>query len=204
MWDEEDGFFYDVLRLPDGHGVRSRSARWSGCCRSAPSRCTGSDVVDRLPRLRRATCARFNRNRPASRHQPDRDADRRRAAAACCRSSTRRLRRVLARMLDERSSSATYGIRSLSRCHDDAAVRLHGTAARVSRRLSAGRIDIGHVRRQLELARPDLDAGQRAVHSRAAAVLHATTATTSRSSVRPGRDSIMTLFEVAAGDHRAA
>ena len=22
MWDEEDGFFYDVLRLPDGHAHR--------------------------------------------------------------------------------------------------------------------------------------------------------------------------------------
>jgi len=22
MWDEQDGFFYDVLRLPDGHATR--------------------------------------------------------------------------------------------------------------------------------------------------------------------------------------
>ena len=25
MWDEEDGFYYDVLRLPDGQAQRSRS-----------------------------------------------------------------------------------------------------------------------------------------------------------------------------------
>jgi len=33
MWDEEDGFFYDVLRLPDGQASGSRSAPWSDCCR---------------------------------------------------------------------------------------------------------------------------------------------------------------------------
>ena len=32
MWDEEDGFFYDVLRLPNGTGAGSRSGRWSVCC----------------------------------------------------------------------------------------------------------------------------------------------------------------------------
>ena len=30
LWDEEDGFFYDVLHLPDGDACRSRCARWSG------------------------------------------------------------------------------------------------------------------------------------------------------------------------------
>ena len=35
MWDEEDGFFYDVLRLPDGSASGSRCARWSACCRCA-------------------------------------------------------------------------------------------------------------------------------------------------------------------------
>ena len=35
MWDEEDGFFYDVLRLPDGRAQRLRFVRWSGCCRFA-------------------------------------------------------------------------------------------------------------------------------------------------------------------------
>ena len=41
MWDEEDGFFYDVLRLPDGRRSGSRSGRWSASCPSArppPSR----------------------------------------------------------------------------------------------------------------------------------------------------------------------
>ncbi len=41
MWDEEDGFFYDVLRLPDGIGRRaSRCARWWACFRFARPRCS--------------------------------------------------------------------------------------------------------------------------------------------------------------------
>ena len=32
MWDEEDGFYYDVLRLPDGSARGSRFAPWWGCC----------------------------------------------------------------------------------------------------------------------------------------------------------------------------
>ncbi len=41
MWDEEDGFFYDVLRLPDGSAQRvSKCAPSSGCCRSRRWRCS--------------------------------------------------------------------------------------------------------------------------------------------------------------------
>ena len=63
--------------------------------------------------------------------------------------------------------------------------------------LSAGGIGHRHVRRQLQLARPDLDAGQRAAHPRPAAVLSRTTATTSRSNARPAPAVLMNLFEVA-------
>ena len=38
MWDEKDGFYYDVLRLPDGTATFSRSALWWGCCRCARRR----------------------------------------------------------------------------------------------------------------------------------------------------------------------
>ena len=38
MWDEEDGFYYDLLRLPDGTRRGSRCARWWGSCPCAPRR----------------------------------------------------------------------------------------------------------------------------------------------------------------------
>ena len=62
MWDEEDGFFYDVLRLPDGTGTPARRCgRWWACCRSAPrpsSTATCSSASRRSPRRSAATCER--------------------------------------------------------------------------------------------------------------------------------------------------
>ena len=40
LWDEQDGFFYDVMRMPDGAESRSRCGRSSACCRSAPPPCS--------------------------------------------------------------------------------------------------------------------------------------------------------------------
>ena len=36
LWDEEDGFYCDVMRMPDGRRSSSRSARSLACCRCAP------------------------------------------------------------------------------------------------------------------------------------------------------------------------
>jgi len=29
LWDEEDGFYYDLLHLPNGKSITSKFARWS-------------------------------------------------------------------------------------------------------------------------------------------------------------------------------
>ena len=38
MWDEEDGFYYDVLRLPDGRATRLKVRSMVGLLPSVPSR----------------------------------------------------------------------------------------------------------------------------------------------------------------------
>ena len=96
-----------------------------------------------------------------------------------------KLRRVLAKMLDENEFLSPYGIRSLSRFHAEHPYRLQRRRPGVSRRLSAGRIRHGHVRRQLQLARADLDAGQRPDHPGLAAILHLLSATISKWNARP-------------------
>ena len=82
-----------------------------------------------------------------------------------------KLRRVLAKMLDENEFLSEFGIRSLSRFHADTSVCLQRRRPGVSRFLFAGRVRYRHVRRQFQLARPDLDAGQCADHSRSDAIL---------------------------------
>ena len=74
----------------------------------------------------------------------------------------KKLERVLGYMLDEDEFLGPYGIRSLSRYHLEHPFT-STLAARSSRsQYLPGRIGHRHVRRQLELARAGLDAGQRA------------------------------------------
>ena len=82
-----------------------------------------------------------------------------------------RLRRVLARMLDENEFLSPFGIRSLSRYHLDHPYAFDARRRTPERRLPAGRVGHRDVRRQLELARPGLAARQRPAHPRAAQLL---------------------------------
>ena len=81
-----------------------------------------------------------------------------------------KLRRILARMLDEERFLSPHGLRALSRWHLDHPYEfdVHGQAYTVA--LRTGRVDVGDVRRQLELARAGVDAGEHDPHPRAAAV----------------------------------
>ena len=64
-----------------------------------------------------------------------------------------KLRRVLAKMLDENEFLSPYGIRSLSRYHADHPYVIHAGGQEYRVVLPAGRVRHRHVRRQLELAR---------------------------------------------------
>ena len=120
MWDEEDGFFYDVLRLPDGIAQRaSKCARSSGSCRwpRSPSSKTTSS---RSCRSSGNVPALFMRRHPelaANMHLPEQAgvANRRMLSIV----DETKLRRILARMLDEAEFFSPHGIRALSRFHLD-------------------------------------------------------------------------------------
>ena len=73
----------------------------------------------------------------------------------------KKLERVLGYLLDENEFLGPHGIRSLSRYHLDHPFRFWVGSPGVRGALPAGRVQHRHVRRQLELARPGLDAGQR-------------------------------------------
>ena len=51
MWDEEDGFFYDVLRLPDGTGTRIKVRSLVGLLPICATTVIEGDVIDRYPEI---------------------------------------------------------------------------------------------------------------------------------------------------------
>ena len=117
MWDQEDGFFYDVLRTPDGNAQRLRVRSFVGLLPLCAVTVLEGETIARFPRLVERI-QRFVGNHPAvagAVHPLDRPgvADRRLLSVL----SEDNLRRVLARLFDEGEFLAPHGIRSLSRFH---------------------------------------------------------------------------------------
>jgi hypothetical protein len=117
MWDEEDGFFYDVLRLPDGHSTRMKVRSMVGLLPLCAVAVLDVDQRTRLPQIRDSV-ASYVRERPEllrNIHDAGHPgyADRRLLSAV----NETRLRRILAKMLDENEFLGPYGLRSLSRFH---------------------------------------------------------------------------------------
>jgi hypothetical protein len=117
MWDEEDGFFYDVLRLPDGSAQRLKVRSVVGLLPLCAVTVFEGQLRDKQPaifeRLRQ-----FLRARPeltAFIHDPEQPGHANRRLGAVLNES--KLRRVLSRMLDENEFLSPFGIRSLSRYH---------------------------------------------------------------------------------------
>jgi hypothetical protein len=121
MWDEEDGFYYDVLRTPDGRASRLKVRSMVGllplCAisviepwqreRTPRTMATVLDRWRRMPEIRES----IHPTGPGYFGYADR--------GVLALLNQNRLRRVLSRMLDENEFLSPYGIRALSRYHAD-------------------------------------------------------------------------------------
>ena len=171
MWDEQDGFFYDVLRLPDGRSERLKVRSMVGLLPFCAVTVFEGKMSTKYPEVG-PTVREYLEARPelmAFIHDPLKPGYKERLLGSILNEAN--LRRVLKIMLDEKEFLSPFGIRALSRIHQD-----HPYTYRVGDQEYPGVVSprgIGqrHVRRQLELARPDLDAGQHADPPRAASVL---------------------------------
>ena len=117
MWDEEDGFYYDVLRLPDGQSQRLKVRSMVGLLPLCAATTYDGVVLDKYPEMRERL-RRFLTARPevtASIHDPSQKGVAGRRLASILDET--KLRRVLAKMLDENEFLSPFGIRSLSRFH---------------------------------------------------------------------------------------
>jgi hypothetical protein len=121
MWDEEDGFYYDVLRLPDGSSTRLKVRSMVGLLPLCAATVVERWQRERVPGLTTQLYERFQRM-PELRESihatgPGQFGVAERGMIALVNES--RLRRILSRMLDENEFLSPYGIRALSRYHAD-------------------------------------------------------------------------------------
>jgi len=119
MWDEEDGFFYDVLRFPDGTATRLKVRSMVGLLPLTAVALFEEADIKNLPNFIQRT-QDFYRRHPellTNMHLPSQPgASGRRMLSVF---NEQKLRRVLAKMLDENEFLSPYGIRSLSRYHQE-------------------------------------------------------------------------------------
>jgi hypothetical protein len=115
MWDADDGFFYDVMRLPDGSATRLKVRSMVGLLPLAAATVFDPAFVGEHPELI-ARLERLVTRHPelAASTRGKRGPDGERLLSVLDEDE---LRRVLAYVLDEEEFLSPYGLRSLSRRH---------------------------------------------------------------------------------------
>jgi hypothetical protein len=120
MWDEEDGFYYDLLRLPDGSATRLKVRSMVGLLPLCATTVIEKWQREGVPRAAAWGQARV-RQMPEileSIHPTGAGHFGVAERGILALVNPERLRRILAKMLDENEFLSPYGIRSLSKFHE--------------------------------------------------------------------------------------
>jgi hypothetical protein len=120
MWDEEDGFYYDLLRLPDGSGQRLKVRSMVGLLPLCATTVIEEWQRERIPRVMEHINERLRR-------MPELKSTIHPTGTGNMGVANRgilallnpdRLRRILTKMLDENEFLGPHGIRALSKFHE--------------------------------------------------------------------------------------
>jgi Glycosyl hydrolase family 63 C-terminal domain len=119
LWDDLDGFYYDVLHLPSGeeHFLKIRSM--VGLIPLFAVETLEPEIVDRLPGFKRRMQWFMDNHSDVPEHIEMTQRSGRGVRRLLSLVNRKQLKRVLARMLDETEFLSDYGIRALSRYHLD-------------------------------------------------------------------------------------
>jgi hypothetical protein len=120
MWDEEDGFYYDLLRLPDGSARRLKVRSLVGLLPICATTVIEKEQRERVPRAMGYIHERLRRmpELSATMHPtgPGHFGVAERGILSLI--NPERLRRILTKMLDENEFLGPHGIRSISKFHE--------------------------------------------------------------------------------------
>jgi hypothetical protein len=119
MWDEEDGFYYDVLRLPDGKSQRLKVRSLVGLLPICAATVVEPWQRERMPKLVERMRQRIEQMPELlkSIHPTGKGNFGYGERGIMALVNPERLRRILTRMLDVNEFLSPYGIRSISRHH---------------------------------------------------------------------------------------
>jgi hypothetical protein len=121
MWDEEDGFYYDVLRLPDGRAQRLKVRSLVGLLPMCATTVIEPWQRERMPKLMERMRIRIEQMPQLIKniHPTGRGNLGYGERGILGLVNPQRLRRILSRVLDENEFLSPFGIRSISRFHRD-------------------------------------------------------------------------------------
>jgi len=127
MWDEEDGFYYDLLRMPDGSATRLKVRSLVGLLPLCATTVIEKEQREKVPLATASIMERLRRmpglketihpTGPGNLGVDDR--------GILALINPERLRRILTKMLDENEFFGPYGIRSISKFHEQNPYVLH-------------------------------------------------------------------------------
>lgn len=125
LWDDEDGFFYDVLHLPDGQRLPLKVRSMVGLIPLFAITILEPDLIAKLPNFKKRL-EWFIQNRPDLKRNvacmETEGMGARRLLALCYVTphwfnTEDKFRRILEKLLDEKEFLGEYGIRALSKIH---------------------------------------------------------------------------------------
>src|SRR4051794_37805688 len=117
LWDEQDGFFYDVMRMPDGTSFPLKVRSLVGLLPLCAATVFDPETIDRHPALIERALAfveHFSDAVPSLAHLPGPGEQGRRLLSLV---DEAQVRQILAVMLDEQEFLGPHGIRAISRRH---------------------------------------------------------------------------------------
>jgi hypothetical protein len=117
LWDEEDGFFYDLLRLPDGNAMRLKVRSMVGLVPLMAVSVFPGDVYEKLPQFHERAKSFIIRHPELTTNTQLPTTPGMKGRLMLSILNEQKLRRILSKMLDETEFLSNYGVRSLSHYH---------------------------------------------------------------------------------------